>query len=191
MVKKGVSLEEINRKLDLVLSREKRMEREEEKVEEEESQELVELQRLRHIEKEIEKETGPHPLTRVTMRDVAKGSIGAFVGVVAHFTFFYGIEVAEWLTMLRATLLYPLSFLVAGVFMYATGFRKINDPKILKVLPLRLIVMYVVSFLVSALVLFFFSPSFFVHFESTYKQLATVTLIAVIGACTADLIGKD
>ena len=194
-MKKGVTLAEVNKKLDLLLKgqklifkEEKSIETEEESVEKEEESELKELQ---HIEKEINKELGSHPLTKITMRDIAKGTVGAFIGVVAHFTFFYGIEVAEWLSLFRATLLYPLSFMVGGIFMYATGFRKVKDAQVLKFLPVRLILLYFVSLVVSSLVLFFFSPTFMTHFETAYKQIATVTLIAVIGACTADLIGKE
>lgn len=184
MPKKSVTLEDINRKLDALLSRERHVEREE-------TEELAELEQLRKVEKEISKELGPHPLTTITYRDMVRGGIGALIGVVAHFTFFYGIEVATWLSMTRATLLYPFTLLIGALFMYATGFRKIKDPKVLNFLPARLFVLFFVSVLVSALVLAFFSPEFRHGFEIAYKQLATVTLIAMLGACTADLLGKD
>lgn len=198
MGKKKVSLELVDKKLNLllknqrtILKEERKIEREEEHLEREESGELKELRHLRALDSEIAKELGSHPLTKVTIRDVAKGGVGAFVGVVAHFTFFYGIEVAEWLSFSRATALYPISLFIGGVFMYATGFRKVKDKKILHVLPIRLVVLYVTALIVAASVLAFFSPEFLHYPELAYKQLSTVTLIAIIGACTADLIGKE
>ncbi|HLC32852.1 MAG TPA: DUF2391 family protein, partial [Candidatus Nanoarchaeia archaeon] len=190
--------QEVNKKIDTILRNQRALMREEQKVEREEKEvdadeheELAHLKTLEAVEREVVQELGPHPLTTITTRDIARGTIGAFIGVVAHFTFFYGIEVAEWLSITRATLLYPLSFAIGGIFMYATGFRKINDRRVLAFLPTRLIVLYIVALVVSALVLFFFSPEFTNHFRTAYKQLATVTLIAIVGACTADLIGKE
>ena len=190
-MKKKVSLQELNRKLDLLLRRQQKLFSEEKEVDAEEHKELDQLRKLEAVEQQVVQELGEHPLTKITIRDIARGTIGAFIGVVAHFTFFYGIEVAEWLSITRATLLYPLSFMVGGIFMYATGFRKINDKRVLAFLPTRLIVLYAVALIVSALVLFFFSPEFTRHLDVAYKQLATVTLIAIMGACTADLIGKE
>ncbi|MBS3125628.1 DUF2391 family protein [Candidatus Woesearchaeota archaeon] len=191
MSKKKVNLQDVDRKLQLLLRNQQKLLREEKEVDKDEHKELAHLQQLEAIEEQVVKELGPHPLTTITSRDIARGTVGAFIGVVAHFTFFYGIEVAEWLSVTRATLLYPLSLIIGGIFMYATGFRKINDRRVLAFLPTRLIVLYIVALLVSALVLFFFSPEFTHTFETAYKQLATVTLIAIMGACTADLIGKD
>lgn len=192
---KRVTVEELNRKLNKILKNQKLiLEEEAEELKEEkkiESEEEEELRKLKAIHAEITEELGAHPLTKITIRDIAKGAIGSFIGVVAHFTFFYGIEVAEWLSMARATALFPISFAIGGIFMYATGFRKIKDKKILSFLPVRLVVLYLVSLIVSMLVLAFFSPEFSHGFEIAYKQLSTVTLIAVVGACTADLIGKE
>ena len=197
-MQKKVSLTQLNSKLDLLLrnqrklmSEERTLEREEEQVEQEEQQGLAHLQKLEAVEKQVVQELGPHPLTKITLRDIARGTVGAFIGVVAHFTFFYGIEVAGWLSFTRATLLYPLSLFIGGIFMYATGFRKIDDKRVLSFLPSRLLVLYAVALVVSAFVLFFFSPQFTLNLQIAYKQLATVTLIAIMGACTADLIGKN
>lgn len=191
MSKKKVTLQEVNSKLDLLLRSQKKLLNEETEVDAEEHEELAHLRQLEAVEQQVLQDVGSHPLTRITSRDIARGTVGAFIGVVAHFTFFYGIEVAEWLSITRATLLYPLSLLIGGIFMYATGFRKINDRRVLAFLPTRLIVLYLVALIVSALVLFFFSPEFTRHLDTAYKQLATVTLIAIMGACTADLIGKE
>lgn len=181
-------LNKILRNQSVLLKGQSKMVKLEKKVEEEEEEEL---KRLKRIRKDIEEELGPHPLTKITTRDIAKGVVGSFIGIVAHFTFFYGIKVAHWLTLTRAALLYPLSLAIGGIFMYATGFRKVKGVRVMKFLPLRLLVLYAVSLVVSALVLFFFSPEFTHGFEYAFKELSTVSLIAVIGACTADLIGKE
>lgn len=192
---KRVTLSELDKKLNKVIKNQSvllkgqsKLERLEKQIESEEEEEL---KRLKSIRKEIEEELGPHPLTKITSRDIAKGVVGSFIGIVAHFTFFYGIKVAHWLTMTRAALLYPLSLVIGGVFMYATGFRKVKGVRVMKFLPVRLLVLYIVSLVVSALVLFFFSPEFLHSFEYAFKELSTVSLIAIIGACTADLIGKE
>src|SRR3989344_3790042 len=82
-----------------------------------EKKELRELERLEKLEEKISKELGPHPLTKITYHDVTKASVGAFIGVVAHFAFVKGIEIAEEISFARATNLYLLSFLVGLAFL--------------------------------------------------------------------------
>jgi len=195
---KRVSLEEINRKLDKVISAQKRLfseesavHSEEKEVHREEVEELRKLTELEAVEKELVREIGEHPLQKISYKDVAKGSVGAFIGIVAHFTFRYGVEVAAEISVARASLLLPISYAIGGIFMYMTGFRRIKDPKIVSFLPVRLTILYFVAILTAILVLIFFNPEFFHDFWTAYKQVATVTLSAVIGACTADLIGKE
>ena len=55
---------------------------------------------------------------------------------------------------------------------------------------MRLTVLYLTAVITAFLLLFLFEPQFLTTFEGAYKQLATVTLSATIGACTADLIGR-
>jgi hypothetical protein len=43
----------------------------------------------------------------------------------------------------------------------------------------------------SILVLVLFYPNFGYNFEESYKMVAAVMLAAVVGACTADLLGKE
>ncbi len=188
---KKVSLEDINRKLDLLLKQESKELKEEKLIEREEEAELQKLNELESFEKKIMTEVGPHPLRKLTYKDVAKGSIGAFIGVAAHYSFVYGVKVAAEIDIFRATLLFPISYAFGGIFMYLTGFRRIKDPKTMSFLPVRLTILYLVAVITSMLVLLLFNPEFFHDFWSTYKQVATVTLSAVIGACTADLIGKE
>ncbi|MBD3362071.1 DUF2391 family protein [Candidatus Woesearchaeota archaeon] len=173
-------------KLNEILKRIKNLEKmqtTELRGEEEQNEELEDL------EEEIKKLTEPHPLRKITYKDVAKGSLGAFIGVVAHYTFVYGIKVAHDIDIVRATILYPLAFIIGGIFLYATGYRKIRVTKILWFLPIRLIILYMIAILTALIVLILFQPEFMHNFWDAYKQLAAVTLTAMIGACAADLIG--
>ncbi|MBN1645089.1 DUF2391 family protein [Candidatus Woesearchaeota archaeon] len=186
MAKKRVKQTSADSKLNEILKRLKRLEKEqiqELKQEEEQTEELEDLER------QIKEATEPHPLRRITYKDLAKGSLGAFIGVVAHYTFVYGIKVAQQIDIIRATLLYPLAFIIGGIFLYATGYRKVRVKKILWFLPVRLIVLYMLSILIAIIVLLLFQPEFMQNFWDAYKQLAAVTLTAMIGACAADLIG--
>lgn len=191
-------MEELGRKLDQIiavqkklLSKETKVEKEEAVVEKEEKEELKELKELEAFEKEIIKEVGAHPLVKITYKDIAKGCIGSLIGVVAHFSFVYGVKVAAEIDVARATLLFPISYALGGVFMYMTGFRRIKDPKVISFLPVRLTVLYITAVITTMLVLLLFNPEFLSDFWTSYKQVATVSLSAVIGACTADLVGKE
>ena len=196
---------DIGRKLDRVLKGQEKLFKEEMKVEKEElgeerkedsikeleERQLTEIEKLEQVEKEVEEQVKQHPLTKVTIRDIYKGSLGAFIGLILHYTIFYGVEIAGKITMVRATILYPLSFLVGMVFLYITGFRKVKESGAVRFLPVRMIVLYTVSIIVSVGVLYLLFPAFGSSFEEAYKQIATVSLLAVIGACTADMLGKD
>ena len=57
-------------------------------------------------------------------------------------------------------------------------------------MPVRLLVLYICSLIMSVLVLLLFYPNFGHNFLESYKMVAGVMLAAVVGACTADLIGK-
>jgi len=211
-VSKKPTLSEINRKLDIlikgqeeIIEKEAEIEKEEKKtealqkkevseeaiVEKEEEKELSELEKLEKLEEEVKKQVVPHPLKTITYKDVARGSIGALFGAVAHYTFLYGIEVAHKLTFFKAILVFVLSLVVGGVFLYATGFRKIKDPKVIIFLPVRLFVLYATAVVMSVIVLWFFEPGFGSIFEESFKQVSTITLLAVIGACTADILGRE
>jgi len=211
-VSKKPSLTDISKKLDLLLKEQRKIEtaeervekgeeemealekeelREERAVEKKEQTEMTELERLESLEKEVKKQVVPHPLKTITYKDLARGSIGALFGSVAHYTFLYGIEVAEKITFFKAVLLFLLSLAIGGLFLYATGFRKIKDPKVIAFFPIRLIVLYITSVIMSIVVLWFFEPTFGHTFEAGFKQVSTVNMLAVIGACTADLLGRE
>lgn len=179
----------VDSKLSEILKRIKRLEAEQIEELKAEKEQAKDIEELKQIEGRIIAATEPHPLRRITYKDIAKGSLGAFIGVVAHYTFIYGIKVANEIDIARATLLYPLAFVIGAIFLYATGYRKVKSTKILVFLPVRLVLLYMISILMAILVLVIFQPDFMHNFWDAYKQVATVTLTALIGACTADLIG--
>jgi len=184
-----VKKNKVDTKLNEILKRIKRLEAEQTQELKAEQEQSEDIEELRKLEKQIIASTEKHPLRRITYKDIAKGSLGAFIGVVAHYTFVYGIKVANQIDITRATILYPLAFILGGIFLYATGYRKIRTKKILWFLPIRLIILYLIAILTALIVLLLFQPDFMQNFWDAYKQLAAVTLTAMIGACAADLIG--
>lgn len=150
----------------------------------------LELAKLEELEREVKEQVTSHPLRKVTWRDVIKGMVGAFIGVVVHFTFKYGAEIASKISVARATALFGLTFLIGLGFLYGTGFRNIKDSMLLWLLPYRLVVLYTSALIVTTATLAFFYPHFMDDPVLAYKQVATVNLSAVVGACTADLIGR-
>ena len=91
-----------------------------------------ETEKVEKIEKQIKKEVEEKPLTRLSMRDVNKGIIGAFIGVVAHFAFIYGRELAKDISTTRATVLLVASYFVIIILMYETGYRNIKEKRLLR-----------------------------------------------------------
>ena len=204
MAKKKTTLEELDKKIETIIKylknltkKEKEIESQEKIIEKEEEKEISAIEKLEKLEKETILEI-QHPLLTFTYKDVVRGAVGAFFGAVTHYTFIYGIKVAEQIDVMRASILFIISFVIGGIFLYYTGFRKVKDPKILSFLPLRLIILYAVSIVMTVFVLYLFYPHFQLLnpsnpavFWESYKQLSTVTLTAILGACTADLIGRD
>ncbi len=163
--------------------------REEKKIEELEKKQLENLKALRE---EVKKDISPHPLTKITRADVVRSFIGALIGTVGHFAFFYGVELAEKISLARATSLYIFSAVVAFFFMYYSGFRRVKEVRILRFIPVRVAVVYLISLVVVVATLFIFG---FIERESTffhiYKAISTSLLLAVLGASTADILGKE
>lgn len=170
-------------------SRPKLILQEERKIEEMESKELKELESLK---KEIKKDVGVHPLTRITRADVVRSIIGALIGTVGHFAFFYGLEIANNISVIRATFLYVTSLIVSFLFMYYSGFRKVKEIRIFRFIPLRVLVVYIISLSVVIGTLFAFGfLNLTSSFEQVYKVTATTLLLAVLGASTADILGQE
>lgn len=166
--------------------------KEEQRIENVAEEEESTLQQLEKLEKEIKQEVKRSPLKKITYRDFTKGMIGAFIGIVAHFSFLEGLHVAENFSMLRASLLYVISFLIGVSFLYFSGFRSVEDKTILKIIPLRIFVIYSSAIFVTLIVLMLFGIiSMQSNFEEVYKTVAAISILAILGACTADLLGKE
>ena len=155
-----------------------------------EQSELEELQKLESLEKKLAANV-TKPLANITYRDFTRSAVGAFFGILGHFSFFYGIKISEHISVTRASLLYITAFFVGLLFLYFTGYRKTKKASH-GLLFVRLLVIYSTSIFVIFLILFLFDYiSFAQGFASIYKTVATISIIAVMGAVTADLLGKE
>ena len=150
-----------------------------------------ETKKVEQLEKEIKKEVTTKPLTKFNVKDLNKGIIGAFIGVVAHFAFIYGKEVAKQITITRATVLIIFSYMLIIILMYETGYREIKEKRLLNILPARATVIFITSILVILLIFFLFNQIDFSDITSLYKQIAVTSVLAALGAGTADLIGRE
>jgi len=198
MKKKGKS------KLDLILKLQKKelgelrkedrelkhLDKEEHLVSSLERKQLRKLEELKKIEEKVRIQVGEHPLRKITYKDVGKSMIGAFVGIVSHFTVLEGVHFAANVSFSRANFFLFISFLVGLVMIYYTGFRKVNDMRLFAILPFRLFLVYAVTIISILIALLVFGSG---HFEQelVYRQVAVLSLPAIIGACAADLIGGD
>lgn len=151
-----------------------------------------ELLKIEEMESNLEKELEDKPLKNITVKDFFKSAIGAFFGILGHFSFFYGVEIAHDISLVRASLLYVLAFVIGAIFLYSTGYRKVERSAAMKIIPLRLFIIYLTSILIIIIVLSVFG---FIGLESSiteiFKTVATISILAVMGAVTADLIGKE
>ena len=199
----------LNEKLDLILKNEKRILAnqgkilgEEKKLEDMEAKDLAndednlrtEEEALRELEKleRTIKKGSLTPLKKVTRRDVFKSFIGAFFGIMGHFAFYKGADIAANLSIWRATVLYLVAFVIIVVMLYYTGFRKIKKNFVLRFLPYRAVIIYFVSALTVVIVNLLFNKIHFpIHFVEIYTLVGASIILAVIGAGTADLIGGN
>ncbi|RJQ16968.1 hypothetical protein C4573_02810 [Candidatus Woesearchaeota archaeon] len=204
MAKVEKVLEKIEKRLSAIEKNQKKLLAVENTIEKEEEQELTgeseelstqkkemdELKELEKIEHNIEKSVKINPLTRVTLKDFSKAIIGAFIGIIGHFSFFYGIEIAEHISVVRAIVLYIASFLIGMIYLYFAGFRKVVDMDIAKFVPVRLAVIYITAIAVIVIVLYLFGfITTHTTFLEIFKSVSTISILAVLGATTADLIG--
>lgn len=169
--------EEIGQKEIQIMAEEKKVERETEKVEK--------------LEKEIKREVAQKPLKRFNVKDLNKGIIGAFIGVVAHFAFVYGKEIAGQITTTRATVLIVFSYVLIIILMYETGYREIKEKRLLGILPIRATVIFMTSIIVIITIFFLFNQIDLSDLTGLYKQIAVTSVLAALGAGTADLIGRN
>ena len=189
---------EIIEKLDEILESQRVIQaKEQELLEEEKTVESVELSilakeaKLMREEKAIKKSLTRRILRHVTFRDVNKGVIGAFFGTIGHFAFFYGVDIAEQISLGRATILYIFAYGIGSLLIYSSGFRKVKKERFLHLIPIRVTVLFVISILASILILFLFNQiSFETSLEEVYKIFANVSVLAMFGATTADFLGE-
>lgn len=183
-------LNSIEKKQSLILKKEQEIAEEEEKTIEDEKEEIEELKHLEELEKKIEKEVKKSPITSIGLRDFYKSIIGAFIGIIGHFSFFYGVKIANDITMTRATILFVVAFLIGLLYVYFAGFRKVKDIGVSRFIPVRVLVIYITSICVIIIVLYLFGfLSSNMSFSEIYKNVSTISILAVLGAATADLIG--
>ena len=168
---------QVEKKEIAILTEEKKIEKEAEKVEK--------------IEKEIKKEVTPRPLGAISIKDFSKGVVGAFIGVVAHFAFIYGKQIASDITMARATILLAFSYIMIIILMYETGYREIREKRVLGVLPKRATAIFLTSLVMIPVIFFLFNQLDLSNLPELYKQIAVTSVLASVGAGTADLIGRD
>lgn len=184
---KKLSSEEIN-----MIDLEKKEISEESKIEQKEAEEINELKKIEVLEENIKEGLKDSPMKRITYRDVTKGIIGAFFGIVGHFAFVEGTHISEEFTVLRSTLLLITAFVIILLFLYFSGFRKVNDKFVFEFLPLRAIVIFFSSIITVFFVLLIYgivgADTSFIHI---YNSVAAISILAVLGAGTADLIGKS
>ena len=181
-----------------ILAEEKKVEsgeadikKEEIKIIGEEKKVEKEAERVEAAEKEIKKEMTEKPLTSLTMHDINKGIIGAFIGVVAHFAFIYGRQIAKDITTARAAVLIIFSYVLIVMLMYETGYRDIKEKRLFGILPKRATAIYVTSLVVIPLIFFLFNQLNLSDPVDLFKQIAVSSVFASIGAGTADIIGKS
>jgi uncharacterized membrane protein len=184
--------EQIIRDEHSLLKLEQREIDEESILEKKEDEELDELKKITALEENIKKGLKDTPLKRVTYKDVTKGIIGAFFGIIGHFSFVEGTHLSENFSFLRSTMLLVTAFAIILIFLYFTGFRKVNDKFVLEFIPVRAIVIFCSSIMTVFFVLFLYGMiNSDTHFMHLYNSVAAISILAVIGSGTADLIGKN
>lgn len=165
---------------------------EEHKIERDEKEELDEIKKIEKLEQNIKDNLKDSPLKRITYRDITKGVIGAFFGIVGHFAFVEGTHLSSDFSFLRSTMLLVASFVIILLFLYFSGFRKVNDKFIFEFLPIRAVVIFFSAIITVFIVLILYGMiSAETPFKEMYNSIAAISILAVLGAGTADLIGKN
>lgn len=188
----AVDIKEIKERLTVVEEAEDREIMDGEELADTEKDQLEEMRRLEELEEAIAKDVAPHPLARITYRDITKGIIGAFFGIVGHFAFFYGEKLAHDITAGRATALLGTSLVLLVMFIYFSGYRVIKKDYEHHYVLWRVLVIFFVAHAVIAFVLFLFGRlELGMSWVEIYKNIAAVSILAVMGSATADLIGGE
>lgn len=195
--------DQINKKLDKILNNQKLILKQEKNILDDENKILAgekkqflkeedELKQIEELEREIMSSINKDSaLKKITHKDVTKGMIGAFFGIVGHFAFAKGSSIAAEFSYLRSTAILVTSFAIITVFLYYAGFRKVNDKFLFKFLPVRAMTIYATALTTITFVLILYGViDFNTSFQSYYNTLAAISVLAVLGAGTADLLGK-
>lgn len=182
--------EKVEHKVDNIEKEEKRLEKEEISLMTEEKKVEKEEAKVENLEKKISKEVETKTLTKFNIKDLNKGVIGAFIGVVAHFGFIYGKAIAQYITTTRATVLFLFSYLLIIMLLYETGYRDIKEKRLLGILPRRATYVYCTSLVVVIVIFYLFNMLDWTDLTTLYKEVAVTSVLASVGAGTADLIGR-
>lgn len=198
----------VERKLELILENQKKILKNEQKIlgEENKIEQLEEkeldfekneqkseeemLKNLEELENKIKNTSSP--LTKITQKDMVKGFVGAFIGVVGHFAFTKATDLAPKLDFFHTLVLYITAFIMVSIMLYYTGFRSIEKHVVLKIMPLRATVLFLVSILAIIFVYILFGKITFNTTPYEYFTLVGASIIlGVLGAGMADLIGRN
>ncbi|MFP4402057.1 MAG: hypothetical protein ACLFPL_02400 [Candidatus Nanoarchaeia archaeon] len=129
-------------------------------------------------------------MRKITKKDFFKGFIGSFIGVISHFAFIKAVDVSAELSFTRASALYVVAAVIIITMLYYTGFKQIQKRLIFSFIPLRATILYVVSIFTILFVNFLFGQIESYQPLDLYNLIAANIILAVIGAGTADLIGR-
>ncbi len=174
-----------------MLSLERQALKEEDQILSGEEEELSELKKIEELERRILKDVEGSAIKKITYRDITKGMIGAFFGIVGHFAFAKGASIAAEFSYLRSSMLYLTSFIIIIIFLYVAGFRKVDDKFKFKFIPVRAIVIYFSAIVTVGIVLSLYGVfTLESSLQQIYNTVAAISILAVLGAGTADLIGK-
>jgi len=184
MTEKSKEIGSIEKKEDAIEKKESAIIAEEKKIEKE-------TEKVEKMEKDIRKEVTSKPLKNFTIKDLSKGIIGAFIGVVAHFAFIYGKAIAKDISIARASILMIFSYVLIIILMYETGYRQIKEKRLLGILPKRATAIYITSIIMIPVIFFMFNQIDLSSPVELFKEIAVTSVLASVGAGTADLIGRD
>ncbi|MEK6942675.1 MAG: hypothetical protein AABX00_01270 [Nanoarchaeota archaeon] len=184
-------VENIEKKESKMQKNEIEIMKEEAKIEKETEKIEKETERIEKVEKQIKKSVTVKPLSIFTMKDLNKAIVGAFVGIVAHYAFVYGKEIAKNISMTRASFLIIFSYILIIILMYETGYREVKEKRFLGILPKRATAIYLTSIIVIIIVFFLFNQLNLNDLPGLYKEISVTLVLASVGAGSADLIGKD
>lgn len=204
----------LNQKLDTILNNQKKILENEAKIlgdeekilQKEEQIENLENQELENENKEFKQGKGTYDsllelqkklesqnkksLQKITKKDFFKGFIGAFIGVMSHFAFLKAVDISYDLSFTRASALFIVAAIIIVTMLYYTGFQRVKKKLLLNFIPLRASILYFVSIITILFVNFLFGQIQDYSIMALYNLIAANIILAVIGAGTADLIGR-